>query len=272
MRPDKELTASKVNEFIIPLDKIQIQPGFNARRDFGDLLSLAKDIGARGLDYPLIVRYAEDGKTVIIIDGERRYRAIQLINEKKLGINGDILDVRCIIEDKGTDDVARCLKMLSTGTNSKPLTDMEQSEVIYRLITVYNTKPKEIALKLGRTQTHINHLLELHAAPHDIKEAVAKKKLSATAAVKTAQAKPEKRAQVMAKVKDTKPGKKVKVSDVEKITKGSPTMISSKSIKEKIAHVDKLIAKAEPSGITHWTDVKEGLEIALGISALPPSE
>jgi ParB-like chromosome segregation protein Spo0J len=84
MRPDKELTASKINDFYIPLERIEIDPEFNARKDFGDLLSLAKDIGARGLDIPLIVRYSKDNKSVIIIDGERRLRALRIVNEKKL--------------------------------------------------------------------------------------------------------------------------------------------------------------------------------------------
>jgi ParB/RepB/Spo0J family partition protein len=273
---DKELTASKINDFFIPLDKIKIQNGFNVRKDFGDLLSLAKDIGARGLDYPLIVRYADDEKpvkSVVIIDGERRYRAIKLANEKNLGKNGAILEARCILESEGTDEAHRCYKMFSTGTNSKPLTDMEQAEVIYRLRTVYTKKPKEIALKIGRTQAYVMHLLDLHAAPHEIKEAVRTKKLSSTAAVKISKAMPEKRAKVMEKVRATKTGKKVKVAEVERITKGTPASISAKSIKDKIVHVEKLLEKStEGSVISHWTDVKTGLEIALGISSLPPLE
>jgi len=274
MRPDKELTASKGSEFIIPFDKIIIDPTFNARKDFGDLNGLAKDIANRGLDIPLIVRYSDDGKSVVIIDGERRYRAIKIANEKKLCQHGDILDVRCVMEPPGTDDIARCLKMFSTGTNAKPLTDMEQAEVVYRLVTVYNLKPKEIAAKLSKSQTYVSHLLELHAAPHEIKQAVAKKQLSPTAAVKTARATPDKRSQVMAKVRTAKPGKKVKVTDVEKITKGIPAMISSKVIKDKIAYMEEFIKKArEPVWNPRLIEaVKEGLEIALGIRELPTLE
>jgi ParB family transcriptional regulator, chromosome partitioning protein len=269
----KEITSTRVNTFFnVPLDRIKVQPDFNARKDFGDLLGLAKDIAARGLDYPLIVRYAEDGQSVLIIDGERRYRAIKLINEKKLSPDHHLmLDIPCIIEEKGIDEAGRCYKMLSTGINAKPLTEMEQADVIFRLTHIYKQKPRDVALKLGRTQTHIAHLLDLRSAPHDVKMAVQKKQLSATAAVKVAKASPAKRAQVMEKVNQAKPGKKVKVSEVEKITKGTPASISAKSIKDKISHVDKLIAQTtEPSGISHWTDVKEGLEVALGTSSLPP--
>jgi RNA processing factor Prp31 len=163
--------------------------------------------------------------------------------------------------------------MFSTGTSAKPLTEMEQSDVIYRLVSVYNRKTREIAMKIGRNQQYVTHLLSLHAAPMDVKEAVLKKKLSPSAAVLVSKANPEKRAKVMEKVRETSGQEKVIISDIEKITKGTPTAISAKSIKDKITHVDKLIAQAtEPSGmwITYLENVKFGLEVALGISTLPP--
>lgn len=67
----------------IPLDSLVPSP-FNARKHFDRpaLAELAASIKAEGIQNPLIVRKAPDGKSYEIIAGERRYRAAEIAELK----------------------------------------------------------------------------------------------------------------------------------------------------------------------------------------------
>ena len=251
----KDLTASKDSYYYIPLEAIKVEPGFNVRTDFGDIPGLAADIASNGLTQPLIVRLTSDKTSVILDDGERRYRAIHYINDNNLLPDGGIHDVKCILENKGTNEEARILKMFSTGANSKPLTEIEQAECVYRLSQTYHMSTKEIGKRIGRPTTYVTHLLELHSAPYPIREAVMAKKISHTAAVALS------KASVASQTKVLKQKTKIKVKDVQHATRGTPFMISSKSIKEKI----KLV---EASKILIKKEIIIGLNYALGLWSL----
>jgi ParB family chromosome partitioning protein len=256
----KDIFSSKDYFYHIPFEYIKVDPDFNVRTDFGDIPALAKDIATNGLTHALTVRLAEDKKSVFIVDGERRFRAINMINDKKM-IEGGILDVKCSLEEKGSNETSRIIRMFSTGANSKALTELEQAKVVFRLLTVHNMKTKAIAENIGRPQTYVNHLLDLHSAPTNIKEAVEEKKISPTAAIKLSKVPREKRDEVLKKVG------KVRVKDVEKATKGTSSEVSSKTIKGYIKRVEKFIEAG--SNVPKWRGVKLGLEIALGLEELP---
>ena len=256
----KDIFSSKDYFYHIPLEFIKIDPGFNVRTDWGDIPALAKDIATNGLTHALTVRLAEDKKSVLIVDGERRFRAVNMINDKKM-IEGGILDVKCSLEEKGSNETSRTIRMFSTGANSKALTELEQAKVVFRLLTVYNMKVKMIAENIGRPQTYVNHLLDLHSTPMNIQEAVEEKKISPTAAIKLSRAPKEKREEVLKKTG------KVRVKDVQKATTGITSEISSKTIKGYIKKVEKFIEVG--TNIPKWRGVKLGLEIALGIEELP---
>jgi ParB/RepB/Spo0J family partition protein len=255
----KDIFSSKDYFYHIPLEYIKVDPEFNVRTEFGDIPSLARDIATNGLTHALTVRLAEDKKSVYIVDGERRFRAITMINEKKM-IDGGILDVKCSIEEKGSNETSRIIRMFSTGANSKALTELEQARVVFRLLTAHNMKIKAIAENIGRPQTYVNHLLDLHSAPTNIKEAVEENKISPTAAIKLARVPKEKRDEILKK------SGKVRVKDVEKAAKGTSSEVSSKTIKGYIKRVDKFIESG--INVPKWEGVKLGLQIALGIEEL----
>ena len=256
----KDIFSSKDYLYHIPIEYIKVDPGFNVRTDWGDIPTLAKDIATNGLTHALTVRLAEDKKSVFIVDGERRFRAINMINEENM-LEGGILDIKCSFEEKGSNETSRIIRMFSTGANSKALTELEQAEVVFRLLAVYNMKVKAIAENIGRPQIYVNHLLELHSAPTNIREAVEVKKISPTAAIKLSKAPKEKRDEVLKKTG------KVRVKDVQKATTGITSEISSKTIKGYIKKVEKFIESG--SNLIKWKGVKLGLEIALGIEELP---
>jgi ParB/RepB/Spo0J family partition protein len=256
----KDLFFSKSFFYHIPIENIKIDPDFNVRTDFGDIPTLAKDIATNGLTHALTVRLAEDEKSVLIVDGERRFRAISMINDKKM-LEGGILDIKCSLEEKGSNETSRIIRMFSTGANSKALTELEQAKVAFRLLTVHNMKIKAIADSIGRTQTYVNHLLDLHSAPTNIREAVEEKRISPTAAIKLSKAPKEKRNEVLKKTG------KVRLKDVQKATDGHTSEIPATVIKGYIKKVEKLIQAG--LDVVKWKSVKLGLEIALGLKELP---
>jgi len=254
MTKNSDLTPSK-DTFYIPLNSIQVQPYFNCRQNFGDIPSLAKDIASNGLTQPLIVRRNKENTAYIIDDGERRFRAINYINTNKL-LEDPILDVKCILEIPGTNEENRLLKMFSTGANSLPLSEIEQAEIVYRLINFYHMSKKDTANRIGRLPQYIKHLLDLHSASLQVREAVQANKLSPTAATKLARASKETQDKILSK------SGKVKVKDVEKAT--TPFMISTKSIQKKIETIKTTFLTKEQNP-TIWKDIIKGLELALGL-------
>lgn len=260
----KETLSTKDNFYFIELEKIKIQEGFNARKDFGDISELARDIVTNGLTQPVIVRRPnvdEPKDCVFLVDGERRFRAISYANENKLSESGEILEVKCILEEPGANEETRLIRVFSTGANSKPLTEIEQAEVVQRLMQIYHLKTKEIAQKIARPQTYVNRLLELSSAPSEVREAVKDNKLSPTAARSLARAPKATRERVLEKAKISQTP--IRVREIEKETKGVSTQISTKSIKNKIVKIQQLIAEKKVDE-QMYTHIIKGLELALG--------
>jgi len=63
----------------IPLEKICVAPG-RMRTDYGDIAALADSIHQRGLLQPIIVMYLKETDEYQIVAGERRFKAMQLLN------------------------------------------------------------------------------------------------------------------------------------------------------------------------------------------------
>jgi len=153
----KEMLASKGDFYYIPIDNIK--EDIVVRADMGDIESLARNIAQSGLEYPLLVRLSEKKHHVLIVDGVRRFRAINLINEKNMAPTGNIYDVMCSLENKGTDEATRYLKLLATSGYSKPLTADESSDIVYKLVHKYNLAVDEIAVRLGQPVYAVQQLL-----------------------------------------------------------------------------------------------------------------
>jgi len=153
----KDMLASKGDFYYIPIDNIK--EDVVVRTDMGDIESLAKNIAQEGLEYPLLVRLSEKKNHVIIVDGVRRFRAVQFINEKNLSPTGNIYDVMCSLENKGTDETTRYLKLLSTGSYHKHLNPEECADIVYLLVHKYKMSVTDIATRMGQTEDYIYHLL-----------------------------------------------------------------------------------------------------------------
>ena len=259
----------------VALDKITIDPGHNVRQDMGDLDEFAKQIAQNGQCVPGKVRPSEDGKSAILVDGHRRYKAILLANEKH---GAKIETFLCTTEEKGANEETRTVDMFMYNTG-KPLTLLEQAEVVVRL-QKYGWSITKIAKSLGKSVTYIGSLLTLNSSTHTLREAVRKGTVSPTAALMLATATTEKQESVLETVRTatapTTPksgkvskAKALKIKDVEKALKGLPAMISSKKIRDIEKAVEALIKAGKCVGT--WKDVRYGLQLAMGKETLDPS-
>lgn len=168
-----------------PID-VNVVEDFNPRKDFGDIKELAADIKANGLMQPLIVRDSEEGPGFDLVDGERRYRAIQMLMEQDAWT--DLIP--CRIMD--IDDVTALAATISTGTGALPLNDLEQADVCGRL-KAKGLSQKDIASTFGKSQPWVSQRFKLlNAIPAAI-EAYNKGKINGTALLEVASAKGEKK-------------------------------------------------------------------------------
>lgn len=260
----KKIATSRGTIYNLPYDVLEVQKGLNIREDYGDVDELARQIAENGQKIPCKVHVSDDGTKAVIVDGHRRYKAIDIANKK---YGASINTVSCINEERGANEETRIVDMFMMGSG-KPLTLLEQAEAVKRLLG-YNWKPVDIAKKIGKSQTCVSQLLTLLEASHELRVAVKEGAISTTAAIKLAAAPKTKQKNVLERVNtltNINGVSKVKVKDVEKATKGAPSTISSKKIKTILTNVDTKIKTNENSH--HWEDVKFGLQLALGIKSI----
>lgn len=161
-----EILATKRGDFFkIDPRNIEVIPGFNLREDMGDLAVLKEQIRENGVLTPLKLRKKKnDTEKFELIQGHRRHMvAMELIAE------GIQIRVPAFLEDKVATEVDRYVDML-IANEGKPLTAIEASNVVARLLKVNNLTEDEVAKKIGRTITYVNDMKTLFVAPENIKQ------------------------------------------------------------------------------------------------------
>jgi ParB/RepB/Spo0J family partition protein len=148
---------------LIPVDRIRILEGHNARRDVGDVGELADSIRALGVLQALTVVElgAEDGQPVYgLIAGERRLTAAR---------QAGLAEVPCVVHD--LDERQRIAAMLVENLQRQDLGVLEEARGIRRLADL-DMSQREIARQLGRNQSHVSKRLALLALPEAIQAAI----------------------------------------------------------------------------------------------------
>jgi ParB-like chromosome segregation protein Spo0J len=157
------------------------EPGWNARQEGPELNAhirqLADSIASVGVQEPVTV-YMK-GDTVVLTNGHCRLMAVRLAMSE----GADIKSIPCRVEDRYSNDADRVLSLI-TRNSGKPLSPLEQSNVVKRLIA-FGWVVSQIASKTGFSVSHVNDLLVLGAAPASVTTMVANGEVSATTAVKT---------------------------------------------------------------------------------------
>ena len=252
----KDVASKTRDAFLIPISKLIA--GTNAREDFSSVPDLAISMFNMGQLIPIVVNLSEDGKTATILDGERRFRAAQYVNEhfKDNPHFFKIESLLCVSGGKITQE-ERILQQLEISDRTQPLQPIERAKAFKTLVDS-GMAVAAIAKRIGKTPTYVSASLSLLEAPAEVQDAVRDHKMSKTAAQKVSKAKPEKRAAVMEKVRK---GEKVKVKDM---ADGTP--LSYPVLLKLIKRMDHYVRVAKNSqDRARWEGVKHGLEIAAGM-------
>lgn len=129
---------------------IVVSENFNSRCEFGDIEELANQIAKDGVLNPIHVRYDEyDPKKYILVDGERRYRAI--MHNINNGINIDI--VPALLVDN--IDMKELYRIQIQANEGKNFNEYEYAIAYQHLISEGMTN-QEICEHLNKKPWHIN--------------------------------------------------------------------------------------------------------------------
>lgn len=129
---------------------ITVSKDFNSRREFGDIEELAKQIAKDGVLNPIHVRCDEyDPMKYILVDGERRYRAI--MHNINNGINIDT--VPALLVDN--IDVKELYRIQIQSNEGKNFNEYEYG-VAYQHLQEEGMSNTEIAELLNKKIWHIN--------------------------------------------------------------------------------------------------------------------
>ncbi|MFA6923596.1 MAG: ParB/RepB/Spo0J family partition protein [Bacteroidales bacterium] len=176
----KQMDFQKETYLMVPPSTIIVDEKKNPRLEYGEIEELMLSIVENGIRNPL-KGYEKDGK-IILKDGFRRMRAIKLALVKGKKIER----IPLILEKQPLNEEERTLEFMIYN-DGKPLTMLEQSEVIRRLIN-FGWKVTDIVKKTGKARGYIENLILLNRTTMKVHHHVKEGKISANAVVQIMQA------------------------------------------------------------------------------------
>jgi ParB family chromosome partitioning protein len=141
---------------------------YQARKDFDpeEHKSLVASVRKSGIIQPIVARRFDGGYEIIA--GERRWRAAQ---------EAGLKDVPVIIRDAGDQDAA--VFSLIENLLRANLNPMEEAEAFHRLMNEFSLSHESISVAVGKERSTVTNALRLLKLPKEIREALAKRSLSA---------------------------------------------------------------------------------------------
>lgn len=153
---------------------------FNIRKDYGDIEALKLSIVSGWVGNSILLGYRGEGGVIMLTDGFRRNRAIQMAIEQ--GLLDDDFRVPFRLHKKGYRLEDRLFDVYQTQDN-KNLTKAEVCELFYRLKHNHNKSNDEIAKRIGKSPAFVSQMLSIAEAPDPIRESVYTGELKSSEAV-----------------------------------------------------------------------------------------
>lgn len=175
MQPWNTMDLKRVEQcdvFSVPVRLIYADPDFNCRNAFTlqSVKSLADNIAARGLDFPVVLQRVEDTKTLIpagyswrLIVGFRRFVAVTTFLKWE--------EIKASIRVGITDQEAAILNV-TENLERKDLNPLEEAQALARRFKP-GTTLREIAKAMNRDTRWVHQRLRLMELPEEIREKVA---------------------------------------------------------------------------------------------------
>ena len=129
------------------------------------LNELAESIKTNGIIQPIVVR--RDGERFQIIAGERRWRAAQIAELRK---------VPCLVRDVTDENVLEI--SLIENIQREDLNPIEEANAYKRLLDALAISQEEIAKRVGKERSSITNALRLLKLPAEIQQLVEEEKLT----------------------------------------------------------------------------------------------
>ncbi len=165
----------------VPLSKIDIEDGFNVRKDLGDIESLEASIVVHGVKQAVTGHKIKvDGlERWVLTDGHRRYFAAKSAFDK--GLLKEEPKFKWILEERGYTEENRIIDLIIMNSG-KDLTTIEKGDVYCRLISKGWSQTK-IAKETGMSTAHVSMCISLvEDGGEEIKKAVKEKTISPSTA------------------------------------------------------------------------------------------
>lgn len=145
----------------IRASQIIVLPQVRTKFDEDGIKELAQSIKEIGLQEPIsVIKSDPKGDSFILVNGERRFRALQLI----AGDQFPQTYVECKVQKKASDDGLVELIQFADNMVRKDLTVSEQAQTVKRLAEKGMTHEK-IGLAIGKSRTIVSKLMSLADLP-----------------------------------------------------------------------------------------------------------
>ncbi len=163
----------------VELDKIEPNP--DQPRQWIDpekIEELAASIASRGTrqpDNPILLRPAPGGDRFLLVSGERRWRAKQLLRERAPASEKTLWNtVKALLHDD-IDDEKSAFIALEENLQREDLSPVEEGAAYVRLMERFSTSStKALAARIGKPENRIQQMIRLHGAPQFLRDAVTK--------------------------------------------------------------------------------------------------
>lgn len=190
----QHLASGRSESYKLHHSIVLVEDGFNERRDYGDIPALASDIYENGILIPFIVRKPIGEDYVLIVEGHRRRKAVDLLLAD--GRWKDDATIPCISEKQRTTQLSRLFIQLSANSG-KNLTLLEKARLYQRIRAESITEGAElsgsdIARRSGTTKQAVSNALAIvdKGSPHLI-SLIETESIAATTALEIIRSHPE---------------------------------------------------------------------------------
>lgn len=143
----------------VPVADLNPDPD-NPRADLGDVTELAESIRQTGLLQPIVAR--QHGNKLVIVAGHRRHAALILLGQA----TAEVL----VSKDMRPSDVLAA--MLIENGQRRDLDPIEEARAMQRLMAVNRWSAEAVAVRVGRSHSHVNTRLALLNLSADDQEKV----------------------------------------------------------------------------------------------------
>ena len=155
---------------LVEVELDQIEPNPDQPRQWIDpekIEELAASIASRGTrqpDNPILLRPAPDGDRFVLVSGERRWRAKQLLRERAPASERPLWNtVKAVLHDD-IDDEKSAFIALEENWQREDHSPLEEGAAYVRLMERFSAKnTKELAARIGKPKKRVQQMLRLQA-------------------------------------------------------------------------------------------------------------